>query len=234
MHSGNTMDHLPNSHTLPSFWWKQWLQQPQKLSLHTSLFQVHVWVGAAAGAYLTLMSITGSIIVFRNQLSGWRSVEWLVKLHTNLQAGSVGRVVNGIGAGSLTLLCLTGAIIWWPGVKYWHRSLQVNWRANLPRVNWDLHSALGFWCFPFVLLWGVSGFYLAFPQAFSIFFVLDPADRITDQWLFWLSELHFGRFTRLTEALWAALGLVPGVLSFTGTFICCRRVIFKKPSNPYR
>jgi uncharacterized iron-regulated membrane protein len=234
MHSGNTMDHLPNSHTLPSFWWKQWLQQPQKLSLHTSLFQVHFWVGAAAGAYLTLMSITGSIIVFRNQLSGWRSVEWLVKLHTNLQAGSVGRVVNGIGAGSLTLLCLTGAIIWWPGVKYWHRSLQVNWRANLPRVNWDLHSALGFWCFPFVLLWGVSGFYFAFPQAFSIFFVLDPADRITDQWLFWLSELHFGRFTRLTEALWAALGLVPGVLSFTGTFICCRRVIFKKPSNPYR
>jgi uncharacterized iron-regulated membrane protein len=142
--------------------------------------------------------------------------------------------VNGIGGGCLTLLCLTGAIIWWPGVKYWRRSLQVNWGARFPRINWDLHSAFGFWCFLFVLLWGFSGFYFAFPQAFSIFFVLDPADRITDRWLFWLSELHFGRFTRLTEALWAVLGLVPGVLAFTGTFICCRRVIFKKPSNPYR
>ena len=215
-------------------WWKQWLHQPQRLSLHTYLFQLHYLVGAAAGLYIALISITGSIIVFRDQLSRWRAIEWLVKLHTNLLAGSIGRVVNGIGAGSLTLLCLTGAIIWWPGLKYWRRSLQVNWRASFPRVNWDLHSAIGFWFFPFVLLWGVSGLYFAFPQAFSIFLVLDPADRITDQWLYWLSELHFGRFTRLTEALWAVLGLVPGVLAFTGTFICCRRVIFKKPSNPYR
>jgi len=180
------------------------------------------------------MSITGSIIVFRDQLSRWKSGGWLVKLHTNLLAGSIGRWLNGIGGGCLTFLCLTGAIIWWPGLKYWRRRLQVNWRAGFPRINWDLHSAVGFWCFPFVLVWGLSGFYFAFPQAFSVFFALDPADRITDQWLFWLSELHFGRFSKLTEVLWAAIGLVPGVLAFTGTFVCCRRVIFKKPSNPYR
>ena len=214
-------------------WWKQWLQQPQRSRLYASPFQLHYWIGAVAGAYVTLMSVTGSILVFRDQLSRWRSVEWLVKLHANLLAGPAGRSVNGIGGGGLTLLCLTGAIIWWPGVKHWRRSLQISWRASFPRINWDLHSAFGFWFFPFVLLWGISGFYFAFPQAFSIFFVLDPKDRITDQWLFWLSELHFGRFTRLTEALWAVLGLVPGVLAFTGTFICCRRVIFKKPSNPY-
>ena len=214
-------------------WWERWLQQPQRSKLHASLFQLHFWIGAVAGAYLTLMSVTGSILVFRDQLSGWRSVEWLVKLHANLLAGAAGRWVNGIGGGGLTVLCLTGAIIWWPGVKHWRRSLQVSWRASFPRINWDLHSAIGFWFFPIVLLWGISGFYFAFPQAFSIFFKLDPADRFTDQWLFWLSELHFGRFTHLTEALWAVLGLVPGILAFTGTFICCRRVIFKKPSNPY-
>jgi len=215
-------------------WWEQWLQQPQRLRLHNSLFQLHFWIGAVAGGYLTLMSITGSILVFENELPPWRSFEWLLKLHTSLHAGSIGLWVNGIGGGCLALLCLTGAIIWWPGVKYWRRSLQVNWRANFPRINWDFHSAVGFWCFPFVLLWGISAFYFAFPQAFSILYALDPTDRITDQWLFWLSELHFGRFNRLTESLWAVLGLVPGILAFTGTFICCRRVIFKKPSNPYR
>jgi uncharacterized iron-regulated membrane protein len=191
-------------------------------------------MGAMAGAYLTLKSITGSILVFENELPPWRSVEWLLKLHTSLLAGSIGLWVNGIGGGCLTLLCVTGAIIWWPGIKFWRRSLQVNWRANFPRMNWDVHSAVGFWCFPFILLWGISAFYFAFPQVFSILLVLDPADRITDQWLFWLSELHFGRFNRVTKALWAVLGLVPGVLAYTGTFICCRRVIFKKPSNPYR
>jgi hypothetical protein len=53
---------------------------------------------------MMLMSITGSIIVYRNELSGWSSIEWLVRLHTNLLSGSVGRFVNGIGGGSLMLL----------------------------------------------------------------------------------------------------------------------------------
>ena len=47
-----------------------------------------------------------------------------------------------------------------------------------------------------------------------------------------LSDLHFGRFGWFMEALWTSLGLVPAVLAFTGVFICCRRVIYKKPSNP--
>ena len=214
--------------------WEQWLRQPQRLRLYNSLFQLHFWIGAVAGAYLTLMSLTGSLLVFRNELSRWLSVEWLVKLHSNLLAGSIGRLINGIGGASLVALSLTGATIWWPGVKYWRRSLQVNLRATLPRVNWDLHSAIGFWFFPLVLIWGISGFYFAFPQVFSILLALDGGDRFVDLGLFWLSELHFGRFNLFTEAVWAIAGLVPSVLAFTGTFVCCRRIIFKKPTNPYR
>jgi len=214
--------------------WQQWVQQPQRLRLHNALFRIHFWIGAAAGMYLALMSITGSIIVYRDQLSRWTSVGWIVNLHANLLAGSAGRFVNGIGGICLTLLCLTGAIIWWPGVKNWRRSLTVSWGAKFPRISWDLHSALGFWCFFFVLLWGISGIYFSFPRGFDVLYVLDPADRVTDQGLFWLSELHFGRFDWFTEAIWAALGLVLAVLAFTGAFICCRRVIYKKPSNPYR
>jgi len=83
------------------------------------------------------------------------------------------------------------------------------------------------------LLWGVSGVYFSFPRLFDGLYVLDPSDKFTDVSLYWLSQLHFGRFNRLTEAVWTVLGLVPAVLAFTGTFICCRRVIFKKPSNPH-
>ncbi len=187
-----------------------------------------------AGISLALMSVTGSIIVYRNQLSRWTSVEWIVKLHTNLLLGVTGRFVNGIGGVCLTLLCLTGALIWWPGVKNWRRSLTVSWGSQFARINWDLHSALGFWCFFFVLLWGISGIYFSFPRWFDALRHLEPADRVTDEGLFWLSELHFGRFGWFTEALWAIFGLAPAVLAFTGTFICCRRVIYKKPSNPNR
>jgi len=178
------------------------------------------------------MSISGSAIVYRNELEKKFSVEWLVNLHGNLLFGSTGRLVNGMGAICLTLICVTGAIIWWPGIKNWRRSLTVNWRAHFARINWDLHSALGFWCFFFVLLWGISGIYFSFPDIFEALYVLDPEDRFTTESLFQLSQLHFGRFGWFAEALWTVFGLVPAILALTGLFICCRRVIFKKSSNP--
>ena len=212
--------------------WQQWLEQPQKAWLYNAIFQIHYLVGAVAGAYVGLMGVTGSLIVYRNELYGWPFIQSLVKLHTTLLAGATGRLVNGVGAASLTLLCLTGAIIWWPGRKRWRRSLTVSWGAHFARISWDLHSALGFWFFFFVLSWGVSGVYFAFPHWFDPLFLLDPRDRFTDQALFWLSALHFGRFDSFTKAVWALMGLVPAALAFTGTFVCCRRVIYKKPSNP--
>ena len=212
--------------------WQQWLERPEKSFARNVFFQVHLWLGAAASAYILLMSVSGSAIVFRNALSGNRIVEWLVRLHTNLLSGSTGHFANGIGGIFLTLICLTGAVIWWPGIKYWRRSLTVEWSASFARINWDLHSALGFWCFAFVAIWGVSAFYFLFPQAFNVLYFFDPGDRFTDKGLEWLSDLHFGRFGPFTKVLWVLLGLVPAILAFTGVFICCRRVIYKKPSNP--
>jgi len=56
----------------------------QSLWLYNVLFQIHFWIGAMAGLYIALMSVTGSIIVYRDELSQWTSVQWIVKLHTNL------------------------------------------------------------------------------------------------------------------------------------------------------
>ncbi|MGP0071359.1 MAG: PepSY domain-containing protein [Bryobacteraceae bacterium] len=54
--------------------------------------------------------------------------------------------------------------------------LTVSWRAHFPRITWDLHSALGFWCLPFVLLWGISGIDLSLPQSFNVLFLIDHRD----------------------------------------------------------
>jgi len=113
--------------------WQTWLDHPEKSRVRNVLFQVHFWVGAVIAAYIFVMSVSGSLIVYRNELSGKVSVEWLVNLHENWLAGSTGRWVNGIGAICLTLLCLTGAVIWWPGTKHWRPSLTVDWSAHFPR-----------------------------------------------------------------------------------------------------
>jgi uncharacterized iron-regulated membrane protein len=214
--------------------WQEWMQHPERVWVRKCLFYIDLWMGAGVGLYIVLMSITGSLIVYRNELervpSLVSSVEWIVDLHENLLFGMKGRFVNGIGAICGISLCLTGAIIWWPGISNWRRALTVNWRSFFARFTWDLHSALGFWSFLFVLMWGISGFYFCFPQTVNVLFgFVDPNDSHADQILSWLSMAHFGRFDWFTEALWALLGLVPALLSVTGVFLCCRRMIYKVP-----
>jgi len=218
--------------------WQRWRQHPEKLWLRKCLFFVHLCVGAGAGVYIVLISVSGSIIVYRNQLetkfpASISSAEWLVNLHENLLFGDRGRFVNGIGSACLTLLCLTGLIIWWPGIKDWRRSLTINWRASFARVNWDLHSALGFWFFFFVVLWGISGFYFSFPNIVNALFSdLGFSDSVAQKFLSVISLLHFGRFSWFSEALWTFLGLVPAILSVTGIFLCCRRMIYGSGAKP--
>jgi len=214
--------------------WDRWMEHPESVWVRRVFFYIHLWVGAGVGVYIALMSITGSLIVYRNELEEKPSlvstVEWIVDLHENLLFGTNGRFVNGIGAICLISLCLTGAIIWWPGVGNWRRALTVNWKSPFARLSWDLHSALGFWTILFVLIWAISGVYFAFPQWFNgLFGFLDPSDHFTDPALAWLSSLHFGRFGWFAEAVWTLLGLVPVVLAVTGVFLCCRRMFFKLP-----
>ncbi len=48
--------------------WKRWIQQPQSIWLRKALFQVHLWSGIAIGLYILMISVTGSVLVYRNEL----------------------------------------------------------------------------------------------------------------------------------------------------------------------
>jgi len=164
---------------------------------------------------------------------GVRVIDWMVSLHDDLLGGMNGRVVNGFGAILLTLLCFTGAIIWWQGARKWTRGLGVRWSRGWQRINWDLHSAIGFWAFIAVIGWAISGIYLVFPHPFSaIVDYLEPGDlnslvpRRGDVALEWLAKLHFGRFAGIkTKWAWAILGVIPPVLFITGAVMWWNRVL---------
>ena len=163
-----------------------------------------------------------------------RFIIWSVSLHDDLLSGEKGRRVNGAGAILLTILCVTGLVIWWPGVSTWRRSLSVDLKSNWKLFNWNLHSAAGFWSFLLVLMWALSGVYLSFPNPFQeIVEYLQPAEnfknnetRFGDEFLRWLSRLHFGRFGGWPiKALWTVLGLIPLVLFITGAVMWWNRVL---------
>jgi len=48
--------------------WQRWVREPQKIWLRRALFQVHLWSGIAVGLYILLISVTGSVLVYRNEL----------------------------------------------------------------------------------------------------------------------------------------------------------------------
>ena len=305
--------------------WQRWTSQPQTSGLRKAIFQLHLWSGVGLGLYALLASVTGSILVFSNELyraathdpivvtgSGTRLTNaqleasatraypgystfnisrgrnpdqavaislksgvrlknrlfnpytgadlgnsvppgiWLVsrltELHDDLLAGTTGRRVNGAGALLLIVLISTGMIVWWPGVKTWRRSLVVHRNTGWRRFTWELHSAIGFWTFGFLVIFGVSGVYLGNPQLFQ-----DLADRIqpptaanagfraVDQILYWIAYLHFGRVNGIgipcsgpgfcdiaTKSVWAFFGLAPAAMFVTGAAMWWNRVLRKR------
>ncbi len=302
--------------------WQRWVRKPQKIWLRRALFQVHLWSGLILGLYILLMSVTGSVLVYRNELYraatpdlmfskgtgpvladdqlkeaalriypgytvtqvrrfsnpdqavevwlkkhaelrkrlfdprtgsdlnetvpfGIKAVSKLLDLHDNLLNGMTGRAVNGTGSFAMLAVTLTGMVIWWPGAKTWKRSLAVYRGVGWKRFTWHLHSAAGFWTCAFILIFGLSGVYLCFPQPFEDFLdrMQPPTPqnaglRIGDKIVYWLAYLHFGRINGIgipcsgpgfcdqaTKGAWALFGLAPAVMFVTGAMIWWYRVV---------
>lgn len=111
----------------------------------------------------------------RNQTALW----WIRILHSNLHSGRTGRVIVGICGLLLALLCLSGIVIWFPGRQNLKRGLTINRRANWKKLNWDLHSAIGFYSLIFIFIIAITGSYYAWPQETlkGIYWVTNSAPR---------------------------------------------------------
>jgi len=105
---------------------------------------------------------TGKILGERTTVEG--ALGWARNVHYFLLAGETGLIVNGWMGFGLLLLCVTGIVIWWPGILRWKRSLIVPRSSNWKRVNWDLHSSVGFWCCASLFVVSFTGIYFAFPK----------------------------------------------------------------------
>src|SRR3954468_2492384 len=98
--------------------WQRCIRQPQKVWLRRALFQVHLWSGIALGLYVLMISVTGSVLVYRNELmfraktpGALQRIYVLADLHDNLFTGTTGRVVNGVFAVATLVIALSGLVI---------------------------------------------------------------------------------------------------------------------------
>lgn len=206
--------HNLTRHNSPTAW-QRWVRQPQRVWIRKALFQIHLWSGIGFGLYIFFISVTGSVLVYRNELYmaatpdqrsgeqvplGIRLVSTLIELHKEFLAGPTGRTLNGVGAVAVMLMVLTGLVIWWPGATRWRSSLTLHRNVGWRRFIWELHSMVGIWCFGIILMFALSGLYLCFPLSFHALadriqpVTLDNnGERFVDSLLYWLAFLHFGR-----------------------------------------
>ncbi len=49
-------------------YWQRWILQPRTAWLRKTTFQLHLWSGIGIGLYVLLISVTGSVLVYRNEL----------------------------------------------------------------------------------------------------------------------------------------------------------------------
>lgn len=49
--------------------WENWVRHPQTLWVRKALFQIHRWTGIGVGVYVLVMSVSGSLIVYRDELA---------------------------------------------------------------------------------------------------------------------------------------------------------------------
>ena len=162
---------------------------------------------------------------------------------------------NAIGGGLTALLCLNGfgsvvagrrELATQPGMRR-----GVGWK----RMNWELHSAVGFWSFAIVFMWGTTGFYFVYPQPFratiEVFTPINPPRAAAQprklpqasthgtgprrrrrpltlggKILRDFSSLHYGNFGGWPlKALYVLLGFVPVVLLGSALMMWWNRVL---------
>jgi uncharacterized iron-regulated membrane protein len=92
----------------------------------------------------------------------------IVNLHEFLMMPShFGLALVGWIAVAMTLMGISGLILWWPRQGRWLRAFLVARGARGLRLHLDLHHAVGIWGLLLFLTLSVSGIYLAFPQTVS-------------------------------------------------------------------
>lgn len=187
--SPESSSELPPQHAggKPRGFFQQWMRQPQTTWARKAIFQLHLWSGLILGLYIVVVCVSGSALVFRidiyNALEDWDKhpvfaqkgaiiraiysiLAWMENLHGRLLLGANGLMVNAIGGFLTAAVCVTGLVIWWPGIARWRRALIVTRGVGWKRFNFDLHSAVGFWTFGILFIWGMTGGYFVFPEPF--------------------------------------------------------------------
>ncbi len=95
----------------------QFIEQPRQLWLRKALFQVHLWLGVGLGLYFALVSLTGSLIVYKKEIER-AMIPRLIHVDPLPQRQSLDAMVAKVKAAYPHLALNNIYLYWDPGVTW--------------------------------------------------------------------------------------------------------------------
>jgi uncharacterized iron-regulated membrane protein len=105
---------------------------------------------------------TSTIIGVQKQNRDFYSI--VLDLHTHLLMGDFGNAIIKVNVLIFFIMCISGLILWWPKQrKFFRQAVRINFRTkNWKRLNWDLHSVLGFYALAVLLVISMTGMFFLY------------------------------------------------------------------------
>jgi uncharacterized iron-regulated membrane protein len=104
---------------------------------------------------------TGAVTGFRDYKYDFftivKWIHWSLLLNT-----SYGQPIVGWSTFIFVVSLITGLVLWWPKKASSKRSFAIRWKARFKKLNYDLHSVLGFYSLLLALLMGLTGMLWSF------------------------------------------------------------------------
>lgn len=86
----------------------------------------------------------------------------VLQLHRRLLLGETGEIITGTSALIFFFMIISGMILWWPKGKFNKQKFSLKRNASPKRLNYDLHSVLGFYASWILIFTVVTGLIWSF------------------------------------------------------------------------
>lgn len=134
------------------------------------------------------------------------------KVHTELYMGRVGKQIVRWNVLIFFVMCISGLVLWWPKQKrFFKQAARINFKTkSWKRLNWDLHSVLGFYAVFVLLIISSTGLFFAFDTVKGLAGFITQSPVTKEDKMKVRSKVVAGRQYSLEEAYRYAAAGYPG------------------------
>lgn len=196
--------------------------------------QIHLWLSLPAGVLISIICLTGAVLVFKDELLAWMGYEsikgsplmWVMKLHRWLMddTRTWGKVLVGVSTLFFVFILISGLTVHLP--KKWKKgSFVVHRSKGNARFLFDLHCVLGIYATIILLACALTGLMWSFHWYRDMVGFLFDAEikRGAPAWAI-VKAIHFGNFGGLTsKILYFVAALIGASLPITGYWIYLKK-----------